>query len=84
MRFVAAVQERQKGGDQLVEQVSRELWRRIWCEDKDITEPASLAEVLTYAAKLHLRKVNLLIKIKEFCYTWFFSFFVGSEESRIA
>lgn len=44
MRFVTAVQEREKGGDQQVERVSRELWRRIWCEDKDITEPASLSE----------------------------------------
>uniref|UniRef100_H3C1L3 Glutathione S-transferase kappa n=1 Tax=Tetraodon nigroviridis TaxID=99883 RepID=H3C1L3_TETNG len=44
MRFVTAVQEKEKGGDKLVEQVSRELWRRIWGEDKDITEPASLAE----------------------------------------
>ncbi|XP_068426078.1 glutathione S-transferase kappa 1 [Clinocottus analis] len=44
MRFVTAVQEREKGGDKQVEQVSRELWRRIWLEDKDITEPASLSE----------------------------------------
>uniref|UniRef100_A0A4W6D9I5 Glutathione S-transferase kappa n=1 Tax=Lates calcarifer TaxID=8187 RepID=A0A4W6D9I5_LATCA len=44
MRFVAAVQEKEKAGDKQVEQVSRELWRRIWSEDKDITEPASLAE----------------------------------------
>ncbi|XP_062277865.1 glutathione S-transferase kappa 1-like [Scomber scombrus] len=44
MRFVAAVQERETGGDKMVEQVSRELWRRIWSEDKDITEPASLSE----------------------------------------
>lgn len=48
MRFVAAVQEREKGGDKLVEQLSRELWRRIWSEDKDITEPMSLSEVPTY------------------------------------
>lgn len=45
MRFVAAVQEQEKGGDKLVEQLSRELWRRIWSEDKDITEAASLSEV---------------------------------------
>lgn len=45
MRFVAAVQEREKGGDKQVEQLSRELWKRIWSEDKDITEPASLSEV---------------------------------------
>lgn len=45
MRFVTAVQEQEKGGDQQVVQLSRELWRRIWSQDKDITEPASLAEV---------------------------------------
>lgn len=45
MRLVAAVQEREKGGDKQVEQLSRELWRRIWSEDKDITEPGSLSEV---------------------------------------
>lgn len=44
MRFVTAVQMREKGGDAKVEQVSRELWRRIWSEDKDITLPASLSE----------------------------------------
>ncbi|XP_026226427.1 glutathione S-transferase kappa 1-like [Anabas testudineus] len=44
MRFLVAVQERDKGGDKQVEQVSRELWRRIWSEDKDITQPASLSE----------------------------------------
>ncbi|XP_060936763.1 glutathione S-transferase kappa 1-like [Limanda limanda] len=44
MRFVTAVQKREKDGDKQVEQVSRELWRRIWNQDKDITEPASLSE----------------------------------------
>lgn len=44
MRFVTAVQETEKGGDAKVEQVSRELWRRIWSEDKDITLPESLSE----------------------------------------
>lgn len=47
MRFVVAVQE--KGGDQKTEKVSRELWRRIWSEDKDITEPASLSEAAVKA-----------------------------------
>uniref|UniRef100_A0A1A8HHY0 Glutathione S-transferase kappa n=1 Tax=Nothobranchius korthausae TaxID=1143690 RepID=A0A1A8HHY0_9TELE len=44
MRFLTAVQQKEKGGDKQVEQVSRELWRRIWSEDKDITQPASLSE----------------------------------------
>uniref|UniRef100_A0AAT9K446 Glutathione S-transferase kappa n=1 Tax=Amphiprion clarkii TaxID=80970 RepID=A0AAT9K446_AMPCL len=47
MRFVAAVQ--QKGGDKKTEKVSRELWRRIWSEDKDITEPGSLSEAAVKA-----------------------------------
>lgn len=46
MRFVAAVQEKEKDGEKVVN-VSRELWRRIWSEDKDITVPASLSEVQT-------------------------------------
>lgn len=46
MRFVAAVQEKEKDEEKVVN-VSRELWRRIWSEDKDITEPASLSEVQT-------------------------------------
>ncbi|KAM9852187.1 glutathione S-transferase kappa 1-like [Aulostomus maculatus] len=49
MRFVTAVQERETGGDKKVEQVSRELWRRIWSEDKDITDPGSLSEAAKFA-----------------------------------
>lgn len=44
MRFVTAIQERETGGDQQVEGVSRELWRRIWSQDQDITKPESLRE----------------------------------------
>lgn len=57
MRFVAAVQEKEKGGDKLVEQLSRELWRRIWSEDKDITEAASLSEVPTGPSWLYLKRL---------------------------
>ncbi|CAN9513707.1 unnamed protein product [Ophioblennius macclurei] len=49
MRFVTAVQTKEKSGDKHVEQVSRELWRRIWSEDKDITEPKSIAEAAVKA-----------------------------------
>ncbi|KAI2655123.1 glutathione S-transferase kappa 1-like protein [Labeo rohita] len=42
MRFVTAVAE--KEGDVEVERVSRELWKRIWSTDQDITQPASLTE----------------------------------------
>lgn len=49
MRFVTAVQAKAKSGDKQVELVSRELWRRIWSEDKDITEPASIAEAAVKA-----------------------------------
>ena len=47
MRFVAALQQQQQqqDGDKQVELVSRELWRRIWNQDKDITTPESLSEV---------------------------------------
>ncbi|KAM5142336.1 glutathione S-transferase kappa 1 [Mantella aurantiaca] len=41
MRFVTAVQ---MVNPEFVEPVSRELWIRIWSEDKDITEPASILE----------------------------------------
>lgn len=49
MRFVTAVQEREVGGDKQVEGVSRELWRRIWSQDKDITKPESLTEAAVKA-----------------------------------
>lgn len=62
MRFVTAVQERAKGGDQQVEQVSRELWRRIWSEDKDITEPASLSEAAIKAG-LSENEIKELLKM---------------------
>lgn len=45
MRFVTAVAEKDKEERVLVERVSRELWKRIWSTDQDITEPASFTEV---------------------------------------
>jgi len=62
MRFVAAVQERETGGDKQVEQVSRELWMRIWSEDKDITDPASLSEAAMKAG-LPDREIKELLKL---------------------
>ncbi|KAG7474230.1 glutathione S-transferase kappa 1 [Solea senegalensis] len=59
MRFVTAVQEREKDGDRQVEQVSRELWRRIWSENKDITEPASLSEVPEYLTGMTVKYLAL-------------------------
>ncbi|XP_067304519.1 glutathione S-transferase kappa 1 isoform X2 [Pseudorasbora parva] len=44
MRFVTAVAEKDKEGDVLLERVSRELWKRMWSTDQDITLPASLTE----------------------------------------
>ncbi|MGH0115115.1 UNVERIFIED_CONTAM: hypothetical protein FKN15_070635 [Acipenser sinensis] len=41
MRFVTAVELH---SPELTEQVSRELWRRIWSKDQDITTPESLQE----------------------------------------
>ncbi|KAM4635907.1 glutathione S-transferase kappa 1 [Discoglossus pictus] len=46
MRFVTAVE---MSHPEYVEPVSRELWRRIWSEDKDITEPASIIEAANKA-----------------------------------
>ncbi|XP_028984919.1 glutathione S-transferase kappa 1-like [Betta splendens] len=67
MRFITAVQESEKGGDKYVEQVSRELWRRIWSEDKDITEPASLCEAALKAglSDSEIKEILELSKSKE-------------------
>jgi len=62
MRFVAAVQEGETGGDRRVEQVSRELWRRIWSEDKDITLPASLSEAAMKAG-ISANEIEELLKL---------------------
>ncbi|XP_026782270.3 glutathione S-transferase kappa 1 [Pangasianodon hypophthalmus] len=46
MRFITAVaeKEKEKDNDRLLENVSREVWKRIWSTDQDICEPASLSE----------------------------------------
>ncbi|XP_068111497.1 glutathione S-transferase kappa 1 [Hyperolius riggenbachi] len=41
MRFITAIQI---SHPEFLEPVSRELWMRIWSEDKDITEPQSILE----------------------------------------
>ncbi|XP_026139678.1 glutathione S-transferase kappa 1 isoform X1 [Carassius auratus] len=43
MRFVTAIAEKGKDGDTL-ERVSRELWKRKWRTQQDITQPASLTD----------------------------------------
>nr|XP_057909533.1 glutathione S-transferase kappa 1-like [Doryrhamphus excisus] len=67
MRFVQAVQEKETGGDQQVEKVSRELWKRIWSEDKDITQPESLAEAAQKAglSSSHIEELLKLCTTKE-------------------
>ncbi|XP_077072551.1 glutathione S-transferase kappa 1-like [Siphateles boraxobius] len=40
-----AVAEQEKKGDVLLERVSRELWKRMWCTHQDVTQPASFIEV---------------------------------------
>ncbi|KAM6967451.1 glutathione S-transferase kappa 1-like [Aplochiton taeniatus] len=62
MRFVAAVQEREQDGDQQVERVSRELWNRIWSQDQDITQPASLTEAAIKAG-LPASEIEELLKL---------------------
>ena len=90
MRFVTAVQEREKDGDKQVEQVSRELWRRIWSQDIDITEPASLAEVpfdpssVRWDWLLPTRDPQRMNRVDNWWMdvTCRLSFLAGSEESR--
>jgi len=59
MRFVTAVAEQDKEGD-LLERVSRELWKRMWCTHQDITQPASLIEVSYSQPKI--KKLNQINK----------------------
>uniref|UniRef100_A0A3B1JVL8 Glutathione S-transferase kappa 1 n=1 Tax=Astyanax mexicanus TaxID=7994 RepID=A0A3B1JVL8_ASTMX len=44
MRFLTAVSEKETSGDVMLERVSREIWKRIWSNDQDITLPESLSE----------------------------------------
>ncbi|KAI1885813.1 hypothetical protein AGOR_G00207650 [Albula goreensis] len=62
MRFVTAVAESGEGKDADVEKVSRELWRRIWSRDEDITLPASLSEA-GLKAGLPASEVEELLKL---------------------
>ncbi|KAM9782933.1 glutathione S-transferase kappa 1-like [Neosynchiropus ocellatus] len=62
MRFVTAVQQMEKDGDKRVEQVSRELWRRIWSQDQDIVEPASLTQAALRAG-LSETEIQDLLKL---------------------
>lgn len=45
MHFVTAVAGKDKDGGDLVEKVSREIWKRMWSTHQDIVQPASLTEV---------------------------------------
>ncbi|XP_072536010.1 glutathione S-transferase kappa 1 [Salminus brasiliensis] len=60
MRFLTAVAE--KSGDIHLEKVSRELWKRIWSNDQDITEPASFSEA-GLKAGLSASEVEELLKM---------------------
>ncbi|XP_012684590.1 glutathione S-transferase kappa 1 [Clupea harengus] len=63
MRFVTAVEEK-TDGDAKVEKVSRELWKRIWSKDQDITQPASLTEA-GLKAGLSASEVEELLKLAQ-------------------
>ena len=58
--FVTAVEEK-TDGDAKVEKVSRELWKRIWSKDQDISQLASLAEVLYTQTLYHISVVCLCV-----------------------
>ncbi|KAM8826682.1 glutathione S-transferase kappa 1-like [Synchiropus picturatus] len=62
MRFVTAVQQTEKDGDKRVEQVSRELWRRIWSQDQDIVDPESLTQAAV-SAGLSETEIQDLLKL---------------------
>ncbi|XP_012684578.2 glutathione S-transferase kappa 1-like [Clupea harengus] len=64
MRFVTAVGEMETDGDDKVEKVSRELWKRIWSKDQDISQLASLAEVGRQAG-LSAKKVEELLELSQ-------------------
>ncbi|XP_053306235.1 glutathione S-transferase kappa 1 [Spea bombifrons] len=57
MRFVTAVSI---SHPEFLEPVSRELWIRIWSEDKDITEPASILEAAKKAGMPENEATKLL------------------------
>ncbi|KAM9327305.1 glutathione S-transferase kappa 1 [Gastrophryne carolinensis] len=60
MRFVTAVQ---MSHPEYLEPVSRELWMRIWSEDKDITEPASILEAALKAGMPEAEAKKVLASI---------------------
>ncbi|XP_027027429.1 glutathione S-transferase kappa 1 [Tachysurus fulvidraco] len=62
MRFITAVAEKEKDGYHLVENVSRELWKRIWSTDQDICEPVSLSEAALKAG-LSSSEVEELLRL---------------------
>lgn len=64
MRFLTAVSEKEKSGDIMLERVSREIWKRIWSSDQDITLPASLSEA-GLKAGLSASEVDELLQLSK-------------------
>ncbi|KAM4703926.1 glutathione S-transferase kappa 1 [Rhinophrynus dorsalis] len=60
MRFVTAVQ---MSHPEFLEPVSRELWIRVWSEDKDIVAPESILEAAKKAGMSEEQAKNLLNSI---------------------